>query len=64
MDLIVDALPFFNLSLCVLQISKHVLVQTLIPKPRVERLNEGVLIWLTRSDEFMLDLGHLHLDQH
>ncbi len=54
--LIVVLPPLFDLLLGVLQRQETMLIEALLPQSPIERLNECVIGWLTRSTKIQLDL--------
>lgn len=51
--------PSLDLSSRILEISKHVLIQTFVSEARVEGLDEGILVRLTRRDEVVVEADGL-----
>jgi hypothetical protein len=47
--------PALDLVSRILKTSKHMLVQTFVPKARIEGLDKRVFVWLSRSDEVVCD---------
>ncbi len=55
-QLIVALPPLFDLRLGVLQRQEPMLIEALLPQSPVERLNECVISWLTRSTKIQMEL--------
>jgi len=53
MEFVILLSPVFDLSICVFQTPENMLVQAPIPEPRVERLDDRILVRLTWRDQLV-----------